>query len=468
MSPGHKISAALIGCLLILAPVAAGLAQQAPTPSPAPTSPKPSPGLDLPTVLDLQINKARAIDLPPSVSRVVIGNEAIADIQLDRAMLNKAFIMARAVGSTNVFFMNAKGLILHQMEVRVTFDHQVIERALRELIKGSTIKVRVMRNTVFLTGRVRSATDSAMALSIARRFALGDDNVINMLTVQGPQQVLLKVRVAEISRTITKNLAVNQSVNFRLPTGKIIGFGTTSPTPVTGTAFASGRVITRLMGFDPTTFDILEKQGLVKNLAEPTLIAISGETASFLSGGETPVPSGISDAGVTTYTYREFGIRLNFTPVVMDNGRINLRIAAEVSALDASINFGGFPGFTNKRTETTIDLPSGGSIMISGLLQDDVTDTVTGFPFLKDIPILGALFRSSEFLRSETELVITVTAYLVKPVDSEAALSLPTDGFEPAGDMDFYLLGRLHREYANTERPIWAPSLKGPFGYIME
>ncbi len=468
MRHGSKISAALIGCFLILAPAAAGLAQQAPRPSPAPSA-----ALDLPTVLDLQINKARAIDLPRSVSRVVIGNEAIADIQLDRTMLDKAFIMARAVGSTNVFFMNAKGRILHQMEVRVTFDHQVIERALRQLIKGGTIKVRVMRDTVFLTGKVRSAADSAKALSIARRFAPGDDNIINMLTVQGAQQVLLKVRVAEISRTIRKSLAVDQTVSQTLSGDKSIVFSTAGVFPPTETAYATGTIITQLTGLGPTTFRVLEKQGLVKTLAEPTLTALSGETATFLSGGETPVPIGRdTETGNVLFEFHEFGIRLSFTPVVIDNGRINLRVATEVSDIDANLGITidtfTIPGFTQKRTETTIDLPSGGTIMIAGLLKDNVTDNISGFPFLKDIPILGALFRSSEFQRDETELIITVTAYLVKPVDSETALSLPTDGFEPAGDMDFYLLGRLHREYANTERPIWAPALKGPFGYIME
>lgn len=225
-------------------------------------------------------------------------------------------------------------------------------------------------------------------------------------------------------------------------------------------------------GLGPINFEALERQSLAKTLAEPVLTVISGQTASFLSGGETPVPAGVDENGNAIIEFRDFGIRLEFTPVVHDKGRISLQIATEISAIDTanSVTVVGsvVSGFTTKRTETTVDLPSGGTLMLSGLLQDDITDTINGFPFLKDIPILGALFRSTEFLLNQSELIITVTAYLANPIGNDAGLALPTDGFEPASDIDIYLLGRLHRTYGEGEAQFWQDPISGPFGYIMK
>lgn len=428
----------------------------------------------LPAAVEIQLNQAKTVELPAVVTNVVVGNEGIADIHLDSSSPGKAFIIARRVGTTNVFFMGASGGMVHQLEINVTFDHHGVEAALRKLLPDRSIKVSVYRDSIFLTGSVRTAADSAMALSIARRFVPDNSNVVNMLSVKGSQQVILQVRVSEMARTIRKQLSVNQTGSQLLTDDKSISFTTASPAAASGlTAFATGTLITQLPGLGPTSFQVLERQGLVKTLAEPTLTAISGETATFLSGGEIPVPTGTDQAGNLSVTYRDFGVRLEFTPVVIDKGRINIRIATEISAIDNSttVNLGtnvSIPALTQKRTETTVDLPSGGSLMISGLLEDNVTDTVNGIPGLKDIPILGALFRSTEFQRDETELVVTVTAFLVKPTGNDKALTVPSDGFEPASDIDLYLLGRLHREYTKKDRPIWASPLKGPFGYIME
>jgi pilus assembly protein CpaC len=221
----------------------------------------------------------------------------------------------------------------------------------------------------------------------------------------------------------------------------------------------------------PTSFSVLERQGLVKTLAEPTLTALSGQTASFLSGQQTPSVTGVDQNGNAIIEYKDLGIRLSFTPTVIDENQINLEVSTEVSSISTSnVSVLGetLPNYDVKNTETTIDLPSGGSLMIAGLLKDNMTNTLDGFPYLKDIPVLGALFRSHAFLREETELVVTVTVYLAKPTGADAPLALPSDGFEPASDIDLYILGRLHREYAKKELPIWAAPLKGPFGYIME
>jgi len=212
-------------------------------------------------------------------------------------------------------------------------------------------------------------------------------------------------------------------------------------------------------------FDALERNGLVKTLAEPNLTSLSGETANFLAGGEFPITV-VEDDGVTV-EFKPFGIAVDFTPVVLSPGRISLRVHTEVSTIDASISAGGFPGTAVRRASTTVELPAGGSLVIGGLLQDDIVDTIEGVPGFKDLPILGALFRSVAFRRNETELVIAVTVHMVRPID-EQDIVLPTDGFAPASDIDMYLFGRLHATYAKSAGIPSLGELKAPTGYIME
>jgi pilus assembly protein CpaC len=361
------------------------------------------------------------------------------------------------------------------VEVSVTFDNSGVKGALAKLLPDENIDVTIYRDNVFLTGKVRSATAAANAANIARRFVGDNINVTNMLTVAGSQQVILKVRVSEMDRNVSKNLTANTTISS-FPTSRSsrpnVSLLGDSPAATISAAFATGTfnpggLLSNII--DSATFSILEQHALVKTLAEPTLTAISGETASFLAGGEFPFQSGTDDNGNVVFEYREFGVRLEFTPVVLDSGRINLQLSTEISALGDTITVGSVTvqSLTQKRTNTTVELPSGGTIMISGLLENDVTDTIRGVPFLKDIPVLGALFRSKAFLREETELVISVTAYLVKPIDNSQSIAAPTDGFEPASDIDHYLLGKLHRYYGRGEALDWGNSLKGPFGYIM-
>jgi pilus assembly protein CpaC len=295
-----------------------------------------------------------------------------------------------------------------------------------------------------------------------------------MLTILASQQVVLKVQVSEMARTIIKNLQVEQGFDLGLTGDKRLTFTNAAVAAIGGqTASLSAVLNTTLPGLAATSISALERQGLVKTLAEPTLTARSGETATFLSGGEFPYPNGQDENGDFTFAFREFGVRLNFTPKVLNEGRISLQITTEISSLDTAnqITIGNavINGLATKRTETTVDLQSGGSLMISGLLQDNLTNQVDGFPGLKNIPVLGTLFRSTSYQRGETELVVTVAAYMVKPVGGKnARLAVPTDGFEEASDLDYYLLGKLHREYVKGDLPAWARTLKGPFGYIMK
>jgi len=431
-----------------------------------------------PTLIELSLNKAKALTLPRPVGKIVVGNEAVADVHFDPAQPTKIYVVAKAIGSTNVLIIDKSGSAIEQAEVRVMFDNEGIKAALQRLMPNETIDVSTFRDSVFLTGKVRSASASRNAVNIARRFVAADANVTNMLTVIGSQQVILQVRVAEMDRDVRKNLAASSSLSktgIGIPGFRRLDINTSILAP-TIPAISTGRLFTGTNVFGDPTFQALERQNLTKTLAEPTLTAISGETASFLSGGEFPFPSGLDENGQPVFEFRQFGIGLNFTPTVVEENRVNMQISMEISAIDntsaLTIGTGAqtttVPGLSVKRTETTIDLPSGGTLMISGLLKDNLADTISGMPYLKDVPILGALFRSTQFQRQETELVIIVTAYIAKPADKTTDVALPTDGFEPASDIDIYLLGRLHRHYAKGERPLWADPLKGPFGYIMK
>ena len=470
---GFQFSITAFGLLAALMAWSVALAQELPkrrplVPAPAPAkaveAAKPAAaGEDL-SLIELSLHQAKVLTLPRSVSNIVIGDPAIANVRFDPEQPTKIYIVSLAVGTTNIFFIDQNGEIVQQSDIRVVFDTNGIKAALKKLLPNENIDVSVFRDSVFLTGKVHSAAATANAVNIVGRFVSEPANVVNMMSVIGGQQVILKVRVAEVDRDLRKQLQVTGLFTQTI-LGTKITLDTFAPTP-TFSNIAIGTIFTGNDFFKDITVGTRETNSLVKTLAEPTLTAISGETASFLSGGEFPFPSGLDENGQTIFEFREFGIRLNFTPVVLDKGRIRLQISTEISALGAVIN--SQQSLTQKRTDTTIELPSGGTLMISGLLTDDVTDAIDGVPFLKNIPVLGALFRSTEFRRQESELIITVTVYLTKPIDSYAAAALPTDGFEPASDIDIYLLGRLSRHYGDRQHIFWENPLKGAFGYIMK
>ena len=450
----------------------------APTPaaSESPSTPaaaNPAAAGGIQETLELPLNKARVITLSRSVKNIVVGDPAVMDIEFDEAQPTRVILRPKAVGSTNVLFMDANGVIIRQIEARVVLDHDGLKAALKSLLPNTNIKIKAFRNSVFLSGTVASAAIADNAVRIATQFVADAASVVNMMTVSGVQQVILQVRVAEMDRNVRKNLAVNATLSKRFTNLGGRGFDIRgSPGGFVDTSFAFGTLFTGTNILGNPTFEALERQNLAKTLAEPTLTAISGETASFVSGGEFPFPSGLDANGNTIFEFEEFGIRLSFTPTVLDKGRINLHIATEISAIGDVVvttqNNLQLRQLTQKSTETTIELPSGGTLMIGGLLRDDMAETIEGIPYLKDIPVLGTLFRSTAFQQQRTELVVTVTAYLVKPIDSARAAAIPTDGFEEATDIDLYVWGRLHRHYSDSEETFWDNPLKGPFGYIMK
>ena len=422
------------------------------------------------TLVRVPLNKLLSVRLPGKVRNVIIGNPTIANIVgPNDGTRDHVYLLALLVGSTSIIFEDAKGNILFKGDIQVDIEISGIQAAIQEIMPDENIKVIAQRNSVVLKGFVRSAVASAQAVDVARRFVTDPLTVVNALEVLGSRQVIMQVHVAEMKRTAIKELGFNFTYSKNIGNrANNLNIKPAGIAKLLTTPFATGSILPAITGFGNISYQVLEENGLAKTLAEPALTAISGETATFMAGGTFPMVTAIDTNGTKSYTQQPFGVLLSFTPTVMDKGQINLHIATEVSDRDDTRAIDGIPAITRNRTETIVDLPSGGSLIISGLIQNDMSNTISGIPGLKDLPILGSLFRSEAFLNKETELVVTVTAYLADPVDNSARLALPTDGFATSSDLDLYLLGRLHKEYTKSPLPPYATPLTGPYGYIME
>ena len=419
---------------------------------------------------ELPLNKTRPIELERAVRDVIIGNPEIADVVV-RAP-GQIYLIGRTVGETNVFLVDANGNLVRKLDVVVNPDGTAVEQAIRQLLPKERINVQGVGNSVVLSGVASSDGAAAQAQQIARRFVDGDDKIVNMITVGTEQQVLIKVKVAEVQKTALKQL------------GSVFALAAQDLGPFALDFLSSGGIASAIgtLAFNgddvDVTFQMLESQGMLRTLAQPNLLAVSGEPASMLAGGEYPVVAVSSDNENSTVSveYKPFGVSLAFLPVVIAPGRIWLKVSTEVSALSTAnavtLPFGDdnftILGLQTRRANSTIELPSGGGIMIAGLLQDDIQQTIAGVPGLMDLPILGALFRSNDFQRNETELVIIVSVMLAKPVDPDL-LATPTDGFAPAHDLDRYFLGNLQSLYVKRPPEGSQPSEgpKGPIGYII-
>ena len=428
-----------------------------------------------PQKVDLLLGKARILELPRDVRDVLVANPDIADVVVRTPRL--VYLLGREVGDTNVFFFDLEGNEILRLNARVELDLSTLRAALKEFLPDEDVRASSVNQNIILTGTVGSAAVADDARELARRFVDDDASIINMLDIEADQQVVLKVRIAEMQRTALKQLGLNLSFNigrgsssarFSMLNLPPFGIGGVPLVNVLGDAEAREEVVGtallaggfRELGGLGYVIDALERNGLVKTLAEPNLTALSGETANFLAGGE--IGFDVVTADTATVEFKPFGISLDFTPVVLSSGRISLRVHTEVSAV---VDVAG-RRFVARRASTTVELPSGGSLVIAGLLQDDITNSIEGIPGLKNLPIFGALFRSVGFRRQETELVIAVTVYPVRPID-EQQIVFPTDGFAPTSDIDLYLLGRLHATYARSDALPLA-ELKAPTGYILE
>jgi len=451
-------------------------------------------------------NKSMLIELPRELRDVIVSNPEIMDAVVQSS--NRVYLIGKANGQANAFFFDSNGDQILTLEVLIEHDTAALDALLNRLLPGANIKSEILNETVILTGNVRSPVDASRAADIASRFIVSEssgnsrDNakVINMLSVAGEEQVMLRVTVAEVQRSALKQLGVNlgaviNSGNFvtTLLTQNSLPFtaGSLGTLPLVGTSanpnasspldiYSDGTTNPRFnSGADGIwhrggntiagAIRALEREGLLKTLAEPNLTAVSGESAKFLAGGKFPIPVPDGDGGYGIQ-FEEFGVRLTFTPQVLSEGRISLKIETVVSELtnEGAIVMDSIavPALKSREAQSTVELPSGGSLAIAGLIRDEVRQNIDGFPGLKNLPVLGTLFRSRDFIKEETELVVIVTPYTVRSV-SRDQLARPDDGLAPATDMKANFLGHLNRIYGRTD-PLPQGGLKDDYGFIVE
>ncbi len=413
------------------------------------------------------LNKSQILLVSVPFTDLSIGNPEIADIV--PLTTKRILVLGKKIGTTNLIVYGKERSLIAVLDVVVSYDIEGAKQRLFELLPGEKIGVRAVGDAVVLSGTVSNAEAAANALTVAEHFA--PEHVTNLMRVDGSQQVMLAVKFAEVSRTASKELGLN----FGFDIGSVFTLATTG---LIGAAAAFGAGQLGSFGSLALDFDALEEKGVAKTLAEPNLMALSGETASFLAGGEFPIPvvADIETTGETpsiTIEFKEFGISLSFTPTVISKDRINLVMAVERSELDFSRSIepvDGFPipALVVRRAETTLELRDGQSFAIAGLLENNVSNDIEQFPWLGDVPVLGLLFRSSAFQRDETELVIIVTPYLVKPAPAQA-LAAATDTFVPPSDADLFVFGLLEApESGRGKTGQGAGGMSGRAGHIIK
>ncbi|OQW79702.1 MAG: secretion system protein [Proteobacteria bacterium ST_bin14] len=457
-----------IGWPLAVAMVAASVGSTAPiaaqTVAASPTS-----------LVEVAIGRGRLVTLARPMSDLFIANDAIADVQVRSP--TQLYIFGKTAGETTVYATAKGGGVVYSTTVRVGTNIDSVSQMLSLAMPDAHILATPMNGLVLLTGTVSQPDDAAEAERLVQAYVGDATRVLVRLKTATPLQVNLQVKFAEVSRSFIKNIGVNVQTlnssggfNFGVAQGRAATqYAPNGPLFTGGTAATDGTSLLnglanattigaagKVFGLDLlSSLDLGERKGLVSTLANPNLTALSGETSTFLAGGEIPIP--ISQGlGAVSVEYKQYGISLVYTPTVLSDGRISLRVRPEVSQLTSAgavtINGTTIPALTTRRAETTVELGSGQSMMIAGLLQNNHNNSITQAPGLGDVPVLGALFRSNGFQRDETELVIVITPYLVKPVNANDIV-LPTDGYTAAGDLDRIFTGALSRSSGNNDRP---------------
>lgn len=427
------------------------------------------------SALRVATDRAVVMESDTAFAELSIANPAIADISTlsDRTV----YVLGKAPGRTTLTLLDADGRLITNVEVQVVPDLGEFKERLRQILPGEPVEVRTANDGIVLSGTVSSITALDRALDLAERYAPG--RVSNLMSVGGTQQITLKVRFAEMSRSVSKRLSTSLALggsDVRAETGSYLagGNGIGQPLNLGGEsqgAFALG------FGANSLRFEILiealESKGIVRTLSEPNLTALSGQEANFLAGGEYPIPVRGEDGSVAI-EYKPFGVELNFVPRVVDGRRVNVELTAAVSSLDTAVAVtqGGFAvnGFSRREATTTVEMRDGESFAIAGLLQDDFRDLAGQVPWLGDVPVLGTLFRSADYERAQTELVVIVTAHLVSPVRGDA-LPLPTDRMRPPTERELFLYGAVAGGGRNLPGPageIARQDFSGSYGYVME
>ncbi len=518
--------------------------------------------------LSLPKGKSAVIELPVDARDVMVSNPKVADVVLSTP--RRIYVLGQDGGQTDATFVDGMGRQILRLNIRVDSDTSAVAETLNHILPGSSIHVEAVNDRLILSGEAPNAGDADKALRIAQSFVEKPEDVLNMISVAGPEQVMLKVRIVEVNRSIVKQLGVNlsalvgqlgnsqflfntaasfgvngallgglsaagyaldttQQSQLSVPCYNGTGNGTCPMTIKPGvnnyTTIQATQNGTLLYNSDGTpklirslisnpgaattttaagsnglnkaasTLEAFEQTGLMRTLAEPNLTAISGESAKFLAGGEFPVPVSEDNNGRVTVEFKQFGVGLGFTPVVLSSGRISLKLSTEYSELSdvGSFNMTSssgvsngttttstgtssaasvgsnltIPGLNVRRAETVVELPSGGSMMIAGLMESVNKQSIASLPGLTQLPVLGALFRSRDYQQGETELVVIVTPYVVKPVRPDQ-IQTPADGLQIADDGSTYLLGRLNKNFDKPATPLPGQSYQGPFGYVVQ
>src|SRR5271163_691729 len=438
--------------------------------------------------LQLGLGRSVIVDLSEDATEIFVGEPKVANAIVRSA--RRLYISTLAPGQTTIFALGANGRKIAVLEISVGRDVGELAQLFKTAIPDNDIHVRTVADSIILTGSVASAGDAQKALDIASGFlasrqatAAGgapaevtSGKVVNSLIIRGLDQVSLRVTITEIRRQIIKQLGINPAGS-----GNNFNFNVTNPFTVNGAQSATQAAIGWMTAGESltATLQAFEQQGVARTLAEPTVTAISGERAKFLAGGTIPIPSGetcgtgtgIGNGCILTYVQQPYGVTLNFTPVVLSQGRIQLRVATEVTDIDTShslaIDNTSIPGFRTRKNETTVELPSGGSIVSAGLISTQTQQAINGLPGLMDLPVLGALFRSRDYLRQETELLIVVTPYIVHAVDPKDVVR-PDANFQEASDPQAWFLGRVNRIYSSSGNLQPMPGYTGKVGFITD
>ena len=437
--------------------------------------------------INVAVNRAIVLESDRVFAEVSVANPGIADVAAlsDRNL----YVLGKIPGRTTLTLLGPNGGLITNVDIRVAPDIAEFKERLKEIMPRERIEVRTANDGIVLSGSVTSAPRLARAIELAERYA--PDRVTNLMNVGGTQQVMLKVRFAEMARSVSKNLSTSAAIGGILGNTASIGVGSgtfldSGADGALNLSAVDGNINTGALsiaapneGLANFAFDLggleinllleaLETKGLVRTLAEPNIVAVSGQEAEFLAGGEFPVPT-VEDENLEI-TFRPFGVNLAFKPTVLDDDLINLELGATVSAIDPTVSVTtagvAVTGFSTRRAETTVELRDGESFAIAGLLQDDFTDLVTQVPWLGDVPILGSLFRSTEFERAQSELVIIVTAHLVTPTDGRL-IALPTDRMRIPTERELFLFGKVEGRQGAAGQ-VARQDLKGSIGYVVE
>lgn len=424
--------------------------------------------------ITMGVGKSFIINLPRDAAEIFVANPKVANAVVRSS--RKLYVIGMAGGQTTIFAMDKAGRQIATFEISVGRDIGQLGTILKTALPKSKIELRTINNTIILTGSVASAGDAQKAMDIATGFvggAKGGSSVINSMTIRGRDQVMLKVTIVELQRQIVKQLGVT-ATNLTGNWGRLILDSPLSLNPISPSItslFLQNKAAGAANRID-STIRAFERNGVARILAEPTVMAISGETAKFLAGGEIPIPSGQTCTGLqctTGISFKKYGVSLNFTPVVVSEGRILLRIATEVAEIDptrtVSFTTANVPAMLTRKNETSVELPSGASIATAGLIQSKSKQVINGLPGLMNLPVLGSLFRSRDYLRDETELMIIVTPYIAKPTKAKE-LARPDDGLRDSTDPQAWLLGRVNKIYSTKSNPQLIRNFRGRIGFI--